>query len=521
MDERGKGRGRTTAGGFTQGASRESRHSTQSASNTQSSRRYRDSFFEDMLVSEAGAEEERGGVSSSSRSDKRQTEPEQAGRKTARTASREGSAAKKALKVAGAIAAVFVLVVIGAAFAYVGSISANLHSGLDDDLSDVLVETDMTNEPFYMLLLGTDGSVERDDDPEYAGVFRSDSMMLVRVDAAQKKITLISIPRDIPIDFGGDIGKQKINAAYAIGGPSLAVKAVSELAGVDISHYAQVDIDGFASIVDALGGVEVDVPVYINDYEAGGVLQPGLQTLDGSQALILCRSRNTYGNNGDHMRAANQRQVLMAIAKKALNSDVRTIAYTVQAMSQYVTTDLELADIVGLAEAMSGMDTTTNMYTASVPTESRYVDDGWYEFVDKERWNEMMERVRAGEPPTEETEVDAATGVVLSTAGTGAGTDGLAYCSITVKNATDEEDLEDTIGQALVEAGYVNVAMGTVNDSFSYPDTLVVYNDPNREAEAQDILDVVGQGKLHYDKAGEYAMFDIDFLVVLGEDWES
>ncbi|CDD78428.1 cell envelope-related function transcriptional attenuator common domain protein [Cryptobacterium sp. CAG:338] len=101
--------------------------------------------------------------------------------------------------------------------------------------------------------------------------------ILARVDPKEKEVTLISIPRDTQVDIPGH-GTQKINAAYAFGGASLAVDTVSELAGVPISHYAEIDFDGFKAVVDALGGIEVDVPMEINDDMAGGHVDAGPPT---------------------------------------------------------------------------------------------------------------------------------------------------------------------------------------------------------------------------------------------------
>ena len=130
-------------------------------------------------------------------------------------------------------------------------------------------------------------------------------------------------------------GLQKLNASYAIGGPALAIKTVSQMAGVPISHYAEINFDGFEEVVDALGGVEVDVPMEINDDEAGGHVDAGEQTLTGEEALILCRSRHSYDEygDGDRYRAANQRLVLGAIAKKILSTDPATMANTISALS--------------------------------------------------------------------------------------------------------------------------------------------------------------------------------------------
>ena len=427
----------------------------------------------------------------------------------------------------GRVVAVVLLAVVlvgaGVAFAFFSGVADRMHAGVDDDLRAALVETDMAKEPFYMLLLGTDGSAERDEDPEYAGGYRSDSMMLARIDPVEKKATLVSIGRDLLVDLGPEDGKQKINAAYAIGGPALAVKAVSQLAGVPISHYAQVDFDGFAAMVDALGGVEVDVPMAIvDDFDAGGSVPGGLQTLDGAQALILCRARNSYADisaHPDEMRAANQRLVLSAIARKLLSSDIATIASTVQAMSAYVTTDLELTDIVGLAQVMKGLDPDTAIYTASVPSTSQYVDDIWYEMLNKDSWDEMMKRVKAGEPPVEEAIVDEATGTVLATAGAGTTNSADKYAVVTVKNATDIPGLATKLRAKLVENGFVNTVVGDIAPGYSYPETLVVYDEENRAREAAEILGVMGQGRAMKND-GSYLLMDTDFVVVIGEDWD-
>ena len=114
------------------------------------------------------------------------------------------------------------------------------------------------------------------------------------------------------------------------------VDTISKFAGVPISHYVEIDFDGFKAAVDALGGIDVDVPVTIDDDDAGGYVEAGQQTLNGDQALILCRSRHTYDEygSGDYYRMANQRMVMGAIAKKILASDVVTMANTINAMAR-------------------------------------------------------------------------------------------------------------------------------------------------------------------------------------------
>ena len=421
------------------------------------------------------------------------------------------------LKVALAIVAALVLVGVGAAFAYYENINGNLHSGLDQDLSKYLVKTDLTNEPFYMLLMGTDGSSEREADDSFGGSFRTDSIILARIDPVNKKASLVSIHRDSVVDMG-EYGEQKINAAHAFGGASLSVQTVSKMAGVDISHYAEINFDGFRDIIDALGGVEVDVPVEIDDEDAGGHLDAGLQTLNGDQALILCRSRNAYANaaDPDSMRAANQRLVLSAIAQKILSCDVATIANSVTAISKYVTTDLSVSDIIGLAQAMSGMDTSTDMYTAMEPVTSKYIDGGWYTYTNKDEWAVMIKRMDEGLPPSETAEVDEQTGTVIATNGSDTGSSD-KYASVVVKNGTTKSARTEKAVDLLKDAGFVNTS-GAAANTTDYKKTLVVYDSASQEYEAKQIAEALGQGSVMLND-GEW-LHDGTFLVVIGSDWE-
>lgn len=407
-----------------------------------------------------------------------------------------------------------------AAFIYINKLSSNLSNGLDSSLFDVLVSTDTPEDPFYVLLLGVDGSQERDKSEEWGGTYRSDSMMLARIDPKQKTATIVSIPRDTKVDLG-EYGTNKINAAHAFGGPTLAVKTVSDLVGVPISHYAEINFDGFSQIVDSLGGIEVDVPVEINDPEAGGHLDAGKQTLNGQQALILCRSRHTYDDygDGDVYRSANQRMVLSAVAQKLLSSDALTIATTIQALSECVLTDMKVEEIVAVAQEMKGLDASTDIYTATLPTESSYEDGVWYEIMDKKAWKEIMDRVDAGLPPTEEDEIDDATGTVL--ASSGSGNIGSGYSvdrtdTIRIRNGNGTDGVCADAQAKLEQMGYRLFDVGNA-DNFDYPVTKIIYKDPDNKKYADQMVEVLGVGEVMKDD-GTY-LFDSDFLIVIGADW--
>lgn len=438
---------------------------------------------------------------------------------------------KRILFISLAVVCVLLLGGMGAAWAYISQVDSSLRDDLDADLLNSLAVTDSPSDPFYMLLIGADKSEDREASGEYGGAYRTDSMILARVDPKEKEVTLISIPRDTRINLPGH-GEQKINAAYAFGGASLAVDTVSDLADVPISHYAEIDFDGFKAVVDALGGIEVDVPMEINDDMAGGHVDAGLQTLNGEQALILCRSRHNYDDigNGDAIRAANQRLVLSAIMEKVMNSDVATITNTVSTLAEYVTTDYSVTGLIGLAQAMIGMDVSNNVYTAAVPTTSVYENDIWWEEVDVSAWEEMMDRVKQGLSPTEETQIDEATGATMSSAGGGGSgnTDSSAGSSSSSSSSASLSGVHISVKNGSGIAGCANEAASKLSpdgaiietgnaDDFNYSNTIIVYEDSSQAAQAEKIAGLLGVGEVMQND-GTYA-FSGDFLVVVGSDW--
>lgn len=438
-----------------------------------------------------------------------------------RAASRKKRRRRKIL--IGTLVSMLSVLVIGAgaAFAYIYSINENLQSRVDDALLSVLQPVDTPTDPFYVLLLGTDGSADRQaEDGQDEDGYRSDSMMLARVDPQNKKAAIISIPRDTLVTIPGH-GEQKINAALAFGGPSLAVQTVSRLAGVPIAHYAEVNFDGFAAVVDALGGIEVDVPIPIDDDEAGGSLEAGEQVLDGAGALILCRTRHTYDDYGagDLYRAANQRMVISAVAQKMLASDPFSLSGSVSSLSQYITTDLDVAAIVGIAQSMRGLDAGEDIYTAVAPTTSEYKSGVWYEILDQAEWKDMIRRMDAGLPPVANDEVDLSTGTILSSAG--GASEGNAYkvnkgTSLRVRNGSGVNGVCEEAQKKLQKMGYELINTGNA-DNFDYAETLVIYKKDSQASEAQAIANALG-GKPEKDDGA--FLFESDFLIVIGADWQ-
>lgn len=268
---------------------------------------------------------------------------------------------------------------------------------IDGGIRAILSDSDVAREPFYVLLLGTDGRPGEE-------VYRSDSIILARIDPTEKKASLISIPRDTMVVYNGET--MKINATHAVNGPQGVVEAVNDLCfngEQKISHYAEINFEGMEDLIDAVGGIDLEATEEVDDPEHLDIkIEKGFQHMDGATALTYARCRYTYAD-GDFTRMRHQRQVLSALAKKILNDlDPATIMGTVEELSKVVITTLGVQDIVSVANAMRGMDVENDMYVANVPSyadETSNVNGVSYVFVYEDKLAEMMQRLDAGENP--------------------------------------------------------------------------------------------------------------------------
>ncbi|PID96724.1 MAG: transcriptional regulator [Actinomycetales bacterium] len=146
---------------------------------------------------------------------------------------------------------------------------------------------------------------------------RTDTIILVHVSAADAPPVVVSLPRDSYVAIPGH-GKNKINAAYAFGGPRLLTETVEQATGLPIDGYLEIGFAGFAGVVDSLGGVEMCVAQPMNDPKAGLDVPAGCQTMDGATALAYVRAR--YSDpRGDLGRAERQRQFLGAVMRQAVS----------------------------------------------------------------------------------------------------------------------------------------------------------------------------------------------------------
>jgi LCP family protein required for cell wall assembly len=220
-----------------------------------------------------------------------------------------------------------------------------------------------SDEPINILLLGSDTRPDQ-------GVTRTDAMILVHINPASGRVSLLSLPRDLWVQIPG-FGHQRINAAYPIGekqlgpgyGGALAKETLSGLVGVPVQHFLLVDFEGFKKVIDTIGGITIDVPKAIDDpsyptddYQTIAVhFNPGPQHLDGEHALIYARTRHADSDFGRNQR---QQQVLMAIFQsvrdQGLLSQLTNLDDYTGALRDYVRTDISRSDMLRLARMAGG-----------------------------------------------------------------------------------------------------------------------------------------------------------------------
>lgn len=189
---------------------------------------------------------------------------------------------------------------------------------------------------------------------------RSDSIIIVSIHKKTHEIKLVSLFRDTIVYLNEEHGYEKATHAYAYGGPDLAVNMLNQNYDLNIQDFVTVNYSAVTNVVDALGGVEIDIKEdeldYVNDYtkdvakvegiEYTKIKNAGKQTLTGVQATAYCRVRYTSG--GDFTRAERQRTVMLAILEKAKSSNPISLVKLFNEMTSQIYTSLTTKDMLSL-----------------------------------------------------------------------------------------------------------------------------------------------------------------------------
>lgn len=210
------------------------------------------------------------------------------------------------------------------------------------------------HDDISILFIGVDDSEARNQDDHN---IRSDALVLATLNNEEKSVKLVSIPRDT-YTYIPDAGKKdKITHAYALEGPSSTIESVEEMLEVPVDYYIRMDFQAFIEVVDALGGIEAEVPYDLkekdeNDIHDAIVLEEGLQELDGREALALARTRH-YDN--DIERGKRQQMLLESILDKALSaSSLTKYGSVIDAVGDNMKTNLTFKEMQSFFEYAKG-----------------------------------------------------------------------------------------------------------------------------------------------------------------------
>lgn len=251
----------------------------------------------------------------------------------------------------------------------------------------------------YVLIVG-------DDAWENYTPGRSDMMLLMKLDEANRSLYFISVPRDTRATYS-DGSTIKANYAYEYGGIDAALEATREITGVDVNQYIVVGFDGFQKIVEYLGGVTVTLPYpidyafYTKDFP-NEVYEAGEQTLTPWRAMALSRARTSYEQfdlNQDMMRQVVNRQMLASLAEAAF-ANGNGVEKTFGDLFSNVSSNIPVDAVIETAKRWADMETIT-IYGTSGPVDGSIDEETGLYLIPyaPEKWQALMQIVEDGGDP--------------------------------------------------------------------------------------------------------------------------
>lgn len=336
----------------------------------------------------------------------------------------------------------------------------------------------------------------------------SDTMMILHVDPRDEQAAILSIPRDLYVTLAGSGSKDRINAAFADGGPQELIQTIQDNLGVSINHYVEVDFEGFQHIVDTLGGLKVYFPAPARDTNSGlDIPTAGCVQMDGFQALAYVRSRyyETYeagewvtDPSSDFGRIKRQQDFIRRMMKKAVSSGLTnplTLNRLINIGVQYLTIDSSMStkDIVTVAKRFRSLDpNSVDMQT--LPT-TRYITPGGadVQLLNKDDAQPLIDRING----------KGAAGPVRA-----------SDVQVRVLNGNGADAAASKAAFSLTNAGFQVIGSADA-DSFSYDQTLIRYA-PGSLPKAQLLQSYLASGaQLQEDST----LGTADVALVLGADY--
>ncbi|WP_416147689.1 LCP family protein [Salipaludibacillus sp. HK11] len=296
---------------------------------------------------------------------------------------------RKAFIILGSVVLVFLLAVGGYGFYLYKSVQSTVDSEMHAPLERTTtekrdIEVDMDEQdPVSFLLLGVDA------DESTTG--RTDTMMVVTLNPNDESMKIVSLPRDTRMEIVGRGFDDKVNHAYAFGGPDMAIATVENYFDIPIDYYLTVNMEGFKEMVDSVGGVTV-----YNDSsfdQSGYTFDEGENFLDGDQALAYARMRK-QDTRGDLGRNDRQRQIVAGMIKEGASFSSITRAESIlDAMGNNMLTNLQFNEMVKLQQNYLGARHDQETY--EIEGSGQTIDGIWYLMVPEEERQRVSGELRA------------------------------------------------------------------------------------------------------------------------------
>lgn len=378
-----------------------------------------------------------------------------------------------------------------------------------------VVYPDWGKEPVNILLLGLDLRSQDEDT-------RADTQIVVHIDPVAKSAAMFSIPRDLWVPIPGN-GEGRINTAYQLGeddkinvpggGPTLAMATIEHNFGIPIHYFTQVDFTGFERVVDAMGGLTIDVPrpLVDNEYPLAnqGVtriyIPAGLQHMDGRTALQYARSRHS---DSDFGRNSRQQQVLLSLRQTGLNLNILSKLNEIAGeLSDAVKTDLspmEVGSLAQLGREIGPESIQTVLIDANMVNEVILEESGAQVLMP--RWELIRPKI-----------AQAFADPQLAKEG----------ARLSVQNGTTTGGIGRKVNDLLVAEGFFIPDLSAAADQGMYPTTVITdYTNGKKAHTLEKLTDVLGIDPVDVreglpDEAPR-ANSDgepVDILVVAGDDW--
>lgn len=263
---------------------------------------------------------------------------------------------------------------------------------LEDKSKLRLKKVDPRIDNISILFLGIDDSSEN----IFSGATRTDAMILATFNEKEKSIKMVSIPRDSRVELVGRDRMDKITHAHAFGGIDMTVNTVEKLFNLPVDYYVRLNFDAFIEIIDALGGIAIDVPFDIveqnSQREKNSIkIQKGYQILNGEEALAFARTRKY---DGDFERGQRQQEILKAIINKGLSiKSVTKYGDVLKSIGDNLTTNMSFEEMLAFHDyAYEGSN--INIEMLSLSGKSARIKGVYYYILNDEHLEDVKSKLR-------------------------------------------------------------------------------------------------------------------------------